>query len=347
MFSTLPIFLMLISNAADLNGDSEYVLTGEWLSSCNPLEISRGCTLDEIRPFVYPTGIAFDSSNQVYIIDLWTDTIQKFTSDGKFLSKWGSRGIEDGQFLLPSSIALDSSGNVYVADLARRDIQKFTGEGRFLTKWGARGSEDGQFNNPIDLRIDKENNVFVLDQLNRRIQKFTNEGEFLAKWGSYGTSDGQFLNPKSIALDSEGNVFVLDQNANLIQKFTDKGKFIMKWGSKCQNILAGAEYIHEHACANPADGEFYYPSGGISLDSEGNVFVLDQHNNRIQKFTNDGKFITKWNLPGYNFELSSTSLVGHPDLEIDSENRIFTTAFNDKVLIYAVHHEPITKDTSF
>lgn len=41
------------------------------------------------------------------------------------------------------------------------------------------------------------------------------------------------------------------------------------------------------------EGQFNYPSG-VAVDSSGNVYVSDLHNNRIQKFTSDGKFITMW-----------------------------------------------------
>jgi tripartite motif-containing protein 71 len=42
-----------------------------------------------------------------------------------FITKWGSRGTEDGQFFHPGAVALDSYGNVYVANLGNRRIQKF------------------------------------------------------------------------------------------------------------------------------------------------------------------------------------------------------------------------------
>ena len=39
------------------------------------------------------------------------------------------------------------------------------------------------------------------------------------------------------------------------------------------------------------DGQFYSPNG-IAVDSSGNVYVADTENQRIQKFTTDGEFIT-------------------------------------------------------
>jgi DNA-binding beta-propeller fold protein YncE len=53
------------------------------------------------------------------------DRIQKFDSNGNFITKWGFYGTSDGQFDRPEGIAIDSSGNVYVADYWSHRIQVF------------------------------------------------------------------------------------------------------------------------------------------------------------------------------------------------------------------------------
>jgi sugar lactone lactonase YvrE len=73
----------------------------------------------------YPSGLAIDSFNNIYVTDTGNNRIQKFGSKGKFLSDWGSRGIGDGQFKGPRGIGVDNSGNVYVADTRNHRIQKF------------------------------------------------------------------------------------------------------------------------------------------------------------------------------------------------------------------------------
>ena len=45
------------------------------------------------------------------------------------------------------------------------------------------------------------------------------------------------------------------------------------------------------------DGAFDYPSG-ITVDSSGNVYVVDTKNTRVQNFDNNGTFITKWGVFG-------------------------------------------------
>jgi hypothetical protein len=75
--------------------------------------------------FSRPIGVATDSSGNVYVADFINHRIQKFTSTGAFLTKWGSFGIGDGEFNLPMGIAVDSSGNVYVTEYENNRIQKF------------------------------------------------------------------------------------------------------------------------------------------------------------------------------------------------------------------------------
>ena len=52
--------------------------------------------------------------------------------------------------------------------------------------------------------------------------------------------------------------------------------FVLQWGSN------GA-----------ADGQFWGPHG-IEVDADGNVYVVDTGNNRVQKFSGDGKFLMTW-----------------------------------------------------
>ena len=45
---------------------------------------------------------------------------------GTFITRWGSKGMGDGQFQSPNGIATDSAGNVYVSDSNHNRIQKFS-----------------------------------------------------------------------------------------------------------------------------------------------------------------------------------------------------------------------------
>ena len=48
-----------------------------------------------------PHSIAFDSSGYAYITDTNNHRVQKLSSDGKFIMKWGTKGSGDGEFVNP------------------------------------------------------------------------------------------------------------------------------------------------------------------------------------------------------------------------------------------------------
>ena len=74
-------------------------------------------------------GIAVDSSGNVYVADTWNNRIQKFDSDGNFITKWAV--VID----LAQDIAVDSRAMyMWLIPIIAR-IQKFDSDGNFITKW--------------------------------------------------------------------------------------------------------------------------------------------------------------------------------------------------------------------
>ena len=271
-----------------------------------------------------PRAISTDSNNNVYLVSQYIvnqvrlTRIMKFTSDGVFITKWGSRGSDDGQFRNPFDIAVDTNDNVYVVDQQNHRIQKFTSDGVFITKWGSQGAGDGQFFTPSNIAVDTSNNVYVADNGNHRIQKFTSDGVFITQWGSYGTGDGQFYDLSYLATDASDNVYAVDSSRPRIQKFTSDGVLITRWGSEGSGDywleLPDGQYHEE------LDGKFNSPLG-IAVDANNNVYVVDAHFNRIQKFTSDGIFITKWGSQG-----TGDGQFYYPwDIAIDTSGSIYVT----------------------
>ena len=223
--------------------------------------------------FMIPSGICIDSSGLVYVTDFFSHHVQKFTSSGGFVLKWGR---DDYQFDNPRGIAAGSSGHIYVVNYDSVCVQKFDTNGNLINRWGSEGSGDSQFNFPEGIAVDGSGFVYVADTANHRIQKFSTDGDFLTKWGTPGSGDGAFQFPTGIAADSSASIYVADSGNRRIQKFSSTGVFITKWGS-----------------GGSLDGQFNY-NQDVAVDNSGYVFVVDRDNNRIQKFTSTGSFFTKW-----------------------------------------------------
>jgi hypothetical protein len=93
-----------------------------------------------------------------------------FTSEGEFITKWGSFGEGDGEFRFQRGVSIDCEDNVYVASFTL--VQKFTSDGQFITKWGSFGTDPGEMNRPHDLAIDQVGNIYLTEPNNNRISVF-------------------------------------------------------------------------------------------------------------------------------------------------------------------------------
>ncbi|MDQ4066634.1 MAG: 6-bladed beta-propeller, partial [Thermoproteota archaeon] len=79
--------------------------------------------------FSSPSGIAIDSSDNIFIVDRANNRVQVFDNNSNFITKWGSPGSADGQFDNPIGVAVDADGRVYVTDEGNARIQVFSSGG--------------------------------------------------------------------------------------------------------------------------------------------------------------------------------------------------------------------------
>jgi uncharacterized protein (TIGR03663 family) len=139
--------------------------------------------------------------------------------------------------------------------------------------WGAtQGAGAGDGAAPTDPYVEGQQQIAAVQQL--------------GVTGQPGTGPGQFNFPRAVAVDAEGNVYVADSGNNRIVVFDPDGGFVREWGSTCK--LDTGE-----GCVNGGAGQFNEP-WGIAVGGDGSVYVSDTWNHRIQKFTNDGQFVTSW-----------------------------------------------------
>lgn len=203
-----------------------------------------------------------DASDNIYVTEVLGNRVQKFNSDGDFLSLW------EYVFNLPKGIAVDTSGYVYIVDW--NGIKKFDSSGNPIQDVAIRGVADGQVKSPAGIAIDTSGNIYVADTENHRVQRFNSSGFFVKKWGSYGSGDSQFNFPNGIALDSHGNVYIVDTNNYRMQAFTPQGDFVVAWGSY-----------------GDGSGQFNLPYAA-AFDALDNIYVLDNYytgsGNRVHVF---------------------------------------------------------------
>lgn len=115
-----------------------------------------------------------------------------------------------------------------------------------------------------------------------------------------GDAGGEMSNPAGIAVDGAGNVYVANTAYNRIEKFDSAGNFLRTWGRDVVegNVLTGFETCVAGVATcklgttGASSGMMNSPEG-IAVGN-GEVYVTDAGNSRIQEFTANGNFIRMW-----------------------------------------------------
>jgi sugar lactone lactonase YvrE len=206
----------------------------------------------------WPTGIAVDGEDNIYVSDHKRLTVLKYDRDGKFLYKIGT-------FENPVGLAVDKGrGLLFVVDSQKHQVQVFTLDGKPRAVVGERGSAEGQFNYPTYCAVDAAGSLYVVDTGNSRVQVFDKNFEVVGAFGSLGTSAGQFTRPKGIAVDKRGIIYVADAAFNNIQMFDREFRLLL--------VIGESGFDH---------GKFRLPSG-LWVDDNDRLYVADYANARIQ-----------------------------------------------------------------
>lgn len=182
-----------------------------------------------------PGSLTLGPDGLLYVADQGNSRVHKFTTEGKFAGKFGSRGFEPGQFggsqpvggrfAGPQFIAFDRHGNIYTTDAALDRVQKFTPDGKIICVWGSDSTEPGGFGprtngigGPIGICVDRNDRVWV-GGTNSFVQQFTDSGKYICSFGGLGSEPGRFHLPHGLAIDSRNHLYVSDTMNGRIQKF--------------------------------------------------------------------------------------------------------------------------------
>jgi len=239
--------------------------------------------------FYSPYGLVFDHHRGLLLVaDYYNNRVQVFSCDDDddgypFVSKFGERGNQPGQFYYPYGLAIDHDHDrILIVDTGNNRLQSWSlSDQSFLSCIGQRGSGDLEFDYPQGIAIDKHHHrIIIVDSNNYRLVFLSSiDLSFLfGIGGKRGSQPGSFSCPSGIAIDDDRHRIIVSNTLNnRVQVLSSiDGSFLFEFGSK-----------------GDQPGQLNRPHG-VCIDHQGRIIVADTNNYRLQSFTHEGHHISSF-----------------------------------------------------
>ena len=214
--------------------------------------------------FKEPSAVVMDSNEHIFVTELDNPRVQKFTSRGKYLLKFGQKAFWGSQLHDPYGLALSPNDDrLYITDWEKGRILVYHKDGRHA---GTIGKDHAFLKFPAGLVFDKQGNLLVTDRGKHCVWVMSRDGKPISRIGKLGTGDGELLLPHGIAVLNDNSIAVSESGNHRVSIFAPNGQFIRSFGEK-----------------GDQPGMFHYPRH-MCVDNKGHLVVADEHNQRIQIF---------------------------------------------------------------
>lgn len=211
------------------------------------------------------------------------------------------RVVKSHKFNRPKGITFDSEGNMFVVNFKGNNIMVFNQTFEEIRSF------NNQFSYPHSIDFDKKGLYYVAEYSTHRIQKISPDGETLGILGVDNSGELTEEFAESTANKAAKNrlmtgiatahfdknkksLLVTDYGASAIIKFTADGKFIGWIGAKNDGTITDGWEQTGTPKESAELGGLTRPHGAKE-GFDGNIYVTDTWNHRVQKFNNDGEFV--------------------------------------------------------
>jgi DNA-binding beta-propeller fold protein YncE len=188
-----------------------------------------------------------------------------------------------------ASVAFDRMGHMIVLTRSMEAFYEFDANGTFVRSYGG-----NLFTRAHGIKVDGQGNIWATDVGAHVVHKVDRSGKVLLTLGTKGEAgewneaagSRKLTQPTDVAIAPNGDVFVSQGHtpgANgdaRVLKFDKDGKYLAQWGGKGNQ-----------------PGKFQV-AHGLDIDPQGNLWVADRENQRIQVFTPDGTFVREMRFAG-------------------------------------------------
>ncbi|MPZ42960.1 MAG: hypothetical protein GEV05_06085 [Betaproteobacteria bacterium] len=219
-----------------------------------------------------------------------------------------------------SSVAVNSRGHIFVFHRSAQALLEFDAEGSYL-----RTLVQGVFTRPHGLRIDAQDYIWATDGASNIVVKMDPNGRFVMVLGVKDSSTEWhqaghlrcFDEPNDIAFGPDGEIYVSQghgKGESRLLMFDPDGRFVKTWGGE-----------------GSAPGQFRVPHS-VVMTADGQLFVADRSNERIQVFDREGNFVRESRHPGTPCGLCMCHDQRHMFLAHGHAGKIMKLDLNGKVL---------------
>jgi hypothetical protein len=211
---------------------------------------------------------------------LW-GTEQKITLE--FVRKYGDVNTDDERclFIRPADIVVDDDGSVFILDAGNHKVKKYDRNGNYLSSFGEKGIGPGELIGPTHMDICTNGDIVINDRAQRVVNIFDRNGHFVRRINNEGLPPAQILALRS----GEIAVFYIKkfnlknnlENHSLVNVFDNNGSLLRKFV---------VPRIYEDIPTN-----FWCNSVFIAADDLDNIYVNFEAQNRIEKYSANGKLL--------------------------------------------------------
>lgn len=261
-------------------------------------------------------GVAINTRGNLVVFSRGSIPFLEFDSEGELVRSFG----DEGMFRRAHGLHITDDGTIWATDVADHLVMKLDANGRVLMTLGTKG-ENGEwdetagnqlFDQPNDVALDSVGNIYVAQGHGSgepRILKFSPDGQFITQWGSRGYEPAQFVVAHAIEIDDSDTVYVADRENMRIHRYNADGEFLGEWNF---DAMVCAIYLHQDgfmyittgfdgqlarvdmqgtvlgAIGRPGRGNGEFGEAhALTLDRQGNAYISDVINRRIQKFARE------------------------------------------------------------
>lgn len=266
--------------------------------------------VDADKPVVLqrPAALIGDEQGRLYVSDTSRQAVFVFDERAGELLVW-EHAADLLNFVAPAGLALAPQGGLFVADAELGVVVRLDANGRPVASLGR-----GALQRPVGLAHDPaRGELFVADAYAHDVKVFDDAGTLLRTLGRRGSGAGEFNFPTHLAF-ANGELYVTDTMNSRVQVLrAADGAPVRRFGQR-------GLYL----------GNLVRPKG-VSVDAEGNVYVVESYHDNLLVFSRSGEFL----LPIGGTGTATGRFYLPSGVWVDGRNRVHVAdMFNGRVVLF-------------